>query len=60
MRVSAARMFFHESRSTLSSWSPLFLRVVLPSEGRPTPREGGTKPGGGALMAEGAIRECLI
>lgn len=59
MRVRAARIFVHESRSTLSSWSPLFLRVVLPSDGSPTPREGGTNPGEGALMADGAMRECL-
>ena len=56
IRVRAARIPFQASRSTLSSWSP---RLVCdePSDGSPTPREGGTNPRGGALMAEGAMRE---
>jgi len=61
MRIRAVRMPFQASRSTLSSCKPLFLRMVLLlSAGRPTPRDGGMKPGGGALIADGAIRECLI
>jgi len=53
-------MPFHASRSTLSSCSPRFFREELPSEGNPTPREGGINLAGGALIADGAIRECLI
>jgi hypothetical protein len=60
IRASAFKIPFHASRSTLSSCSPRFFWSELPSEGRPTPSEGGTKPGGGALIAEGAILECRM
>lgn len=53
-------MPFHASRSILSSCKPRFFLKGSSVDGRPTPREGGIKPGGGALMVEGAIRECRI
>ncbi|KIP11705.1 hypothetical protein PHLGIDRAFT_437851 [Phlebiopsis gigantea 11061_1 CR5-6] len=57
--VNASRMPDHASRSTRSSCSP---RPPSSTEasvavGRPTPRDGGTKPGAGALIADGAIRD---
>lgn len=66
-RVRALRMPFQASLSTLSSCKPraslCFVAgssVSLDGVGIGIPNEGGTKPGGGALMAEGAIRECRI
>lgn len=60
--VNASRIPAQASRSTRSSCNPrppsstdAFVAV-----GRPTPRDGGTKPGGGALMAEGAMRDCRM
>ena len=62
MRVSAFRTPTHASRSTRSSCRPRLPRAA-PSgsisdepDGRPTPSAGGTNPGGGALIAEGATR----
>ena len=55
-------MPFHASRSMRSSCSPRF-PLAAPSaspEGNPTPREGGMNPGGGAFIADGAIRDCLM
>lgn len=43
----------HASRSVRSSCRPL-VPVAL---GRPTPSEGGTNPRGGAVIADGAIRD---
>lgn len=57
-------MPFQASRSIRSSCRPRdSLEVACEPEGfegRPTPSEGGMKPGGGALIAEGAIRDCRI
>lgn len=60
-RVNASNTPFHASRSTRSSCSPRFLELT-PSVAarRPAPRVGGTKPGGGASIAEGAIRDCRM
>lgn len=60
--MRASRIPFHASRSIRSSCRPRFPLSVGPVglEGRPTPRGGGTKLGGGALIAEGAIRDCRI
>lgn len=60
IRVRAVRIPCHASRSILSSCKPRFFREELPSAGSPTPSDGGMKPEGGALIADGAIRECLI
>lgn len=62
IRVNASRMPFHASRSMRSSCNPRFSLAISSSapEGSPTPREGGMNPGGGALIAEGAMRDCLI
>lgn len=57
-RVSAFRIPTHASRPTLSSCSPRLSSPVPASVGMVTPSEGGTNPGGGALMAEGAMRDC--
>lgn len=60
-RVKASNIPFHASLSILSSCKPLLFLESTPSEdGRPTPREGGTEPGGGAFIAEGAIRDWRI
>jgi len=54
-------MPFQASLSTLDSCSPEVFFAGFPSaEGRPTPSDGGMKPGGGALMADGAMRECRM
>ena len=62
--VSAFRMPLHASRSTRSSCNPrppvsvsAASVSVVELFGKPTPREGGMNPGGGAFMAEGAMRE---
>ncbi len=55
-------MPFHASRSTRSSCSPRS-PLAAPSasaEGRPTPSGGGMKFGGGALIADGAMRDWRI
>lgn len=57
-RLRASNTPFHASLSTRSSCSPRLTRgVPSVSGGRLTPREGGTKLGGGALIADGAMRE---
>lgn len=57
-RPSASNIPFHASLSTLSSCRPRFTREFPSiSGGSPTPREGGIKLGGGALIADGAMRE---
>ncbi|KAF9817766.1 hypothetical protein IEO21_03225 [Rhodonia placenta] len=54
----ASRIALQASRSTRSSCSPLPSLLYSPfADGIPTPRDGGTNPGGGALIAEGAIRD---
>ena len=60
-RVKASNIPFHASLSTRSSCRPrLFCALSLSVDGRPTPREGGTKPRGGAFIADGAIRDCRM
>ena len=57
-RVRAFRMPPHASRPTLSSCKPrLTSPVPVPPAGIVTPSDGGTNPGGGALIAEGAMRD---
>ncbi len=60
MRVSASSTPFHAYVSILSSWSPRGFLDDSSTEGKPTPSDGGTNPGGGALIADGAMRECLM
>ena len=51
----------HASRLILSSCNPgLASPVPVPSVGMVTPSDGGTNPGGGALIAEGAMRDCRM
>lgn len=51
----------HASRPILSSCNPrLPSPVPVPSVGMVTPSDGGTNPEGGALIAEGAMRDCRI
>ena len=60
-RARAFRMPTHASRPILSSCNPgLASPVPVPSAGMVTPSDGGTNPGGGALIAEGAMRDCRM
>ena len=65
-RCNASSTPAQASRSMRSSCSPRLPRaapagsVSEAAEGRPTPSAGGTKPGGGALMAAGAMRDCRM
>ena len=65
---NASKMPFHASRSIRSScsprfcfcWSELVPASALAAAGIPTPSDGGTKLGAGALIADGAMREYVI
>lgn len=50
----------HASRPIRSSCSPRLSPVFVLSVGMVTPNDGGTNPGGGALIAEGAMRDCRM
>ena len=53
----------HASRPTLSSCNPRLtspVSALVVSVGMVTPSDGGTNPGGGALIAEGAMRDCRM
>lgn len=60
-------MATHASRPTLSSCNPgltspapVTAPAPVPSVGMVTPSDGGTNPGGGELIAEGAMRDCRM